>query len=1373
MNQTQMANNFIKNDNMAPLFGKYNYEEDVKEDTRNSSELLADLNVKFHDRAPFANQKRFYKRSRRIGSAKQPMNKSNETCFNYGKLAYSFDWDDKSVSFEDEGVTKVKAFMAIAEDESSVGKPDARSDYTHVNLHYVEDQRKNLLIKFNSLNQELSLYKSKLANLNNTKALNCSLQNEIARLNLENESQRDEIFDLKKVIKKWTSSKVTIDPLLIEQVPGNIVHALGGGGKKKEAISPKKVVFTKADESPSEIAPKITLYSKSECDNQEPLPPILKLSRVEPSGTSNVVVSLTELSLTTAISEETKKGSSSRKAPMIPKPFIDCKYYGFNDHHSSKCEYYPGCDIYGFIAHETTNCTKKTSSNKRKPRIANSGCSRHMTGVKQYLHKCSKESGPKVVFRDNSLGDTEGYCLVNYNGITFTRVAYVNGLKHNLISISQLRDANFKVLFTKTKMENLNDEKYQETKLLKAKEKMTIFPMFMYLIPFQQKNITILDTITPSDQVITSPNESPVFSIADDHPVQNEPDDFELANVFEPAETLIDIFEPQAITITGVTTRSRVRDSKAASAYECLYVNFLSKIEPKRLIDALKEKGRIIAMQKELNQFERNKVLTLVPVPHGKTIIKTKWIFRNKMDENGVLIKNKARLKAIMIFLAYAAYMGFMSAKKKSSVAMSSAEAEYVATAGCVDTTTNTITFTLSNFEKPLSYNRDEFTSVIGINYSENYVSIPTKETLRAGLATMGLVDENNPDISSTSLGSHDQLNLNQQVIAYCLIWGLEVDIRNIIFSNLVAKLQNGKKGRDPYVCHTKFLSLMIKYLLEDNSNDDGLTSFKPHTISAASFKTPSASEVSLTPHMLKVAKLLPEPEESLILPSGDRDRLATADTTKSIDVFELVEELGNQPNPTDAEKLGNVSFDELYGHNLDMGADESPFNVESEIKFVRKVDPNLNTDDHGTSSILDDQEMTKADSNLESMLDDEIESISGFEAEDDEDDHYKNKVGLSQADEAAVNNVIDELVDMANSKDAKINASADKPAESDPLVPRMVADALEERLHVLLSNTLKNILPNLLKDSIKKALPKFGKRVKKTLKAEVDDLNIKPIHKEFNALNILESRRNVKKQIGTANELLRWNAKNQLMLIKYLEDMVHSSVRIPRDIMVVNVKQLQTKVEKNAADILELPKSDQVKENEPSAEAQGEQVVNDSTNMEKPAPAQGEHESSDQNIQTSKALVVQSSEEPLIKKLKVVLDEIPIPFPTPLNSFRSPVTVSSIPYDQFTTNLFSSGSSEFSPIPPLKVGKRKGKAQFSASSEGRMTLEDAKAQMEEMNRLDDLQAGKEKSKKKIKKVLTPEELKAQAEELAVYEAKRAKMLEEYNHCISFRRDPF
>ncbi|GJY21902.1 hypothetical protein Tco_0394468 [Tanacetum coccineum] len=66
-------------------------DSDVEEDTRSSSEFLADLNDEFHDRTLLANQKRFYKRFGRFGSAKKPMDKSNETCFAYGKLSLEVD----------------------------------------------------------------------------------------------------------------------------------------------------------------------------------------------------------------------------------------------------------------------------------------------------------------------------------------------------------------------------------------------------------------------------------------------------------------------------------------------------------------------------------------------------------------------------------------------------------------------------------------------------------------------------------------------------------------------------------------------------------------------------------------------------------------------------------------------------------------------------------------------------------------------------------------------------------------------------------------------------------------------------------------------------------------------------------------------------------------------------------------------------------------------------------------------------------------------------------------------------------------------------------------------------------------------------------
>nr|GEW97649.1 hypothetical protein [Tanacetum cinerariifolium] len=77
---------------------------------------------------------------------------------------------------------------------------------------------------------------------------------------------------------------------------------------------------------------------------------------------------------------------------------------------------------------------------------------------------------------------------------------------------------------------------------------------------------------------------------------------------------------------------------------------------------------------------------------------------------------------------------------------------------------------------------------------------------------------------------------------------------------------------------------------------------------------------------------------------------------------------------------------------------------------------------------------------------------------------------------------------------------------------------------------------------------------------------------------------------------------------------------------------------------------------------------------------------------------------------------------------------------------------------------------QFSTSGI-QMSIEKAKAQLEEMKRLATLKVEKEKSEKKLKKVMKPTKIQAQAQRLAEYEAKRAKMLEEYSYYITHRAD--
>ncbi|GKA09942.1 putative ribonuclease H-like domain-containing protein [Tanacetum coccineum] len=78
----------------------------------------------------------------------------------------------------------------------------------------------------------------------------------------------------------------------------------------------------------------------------------------------------------------------------------------------------------------------------------------------------------------------------------------------------------------------------------------------------------------------------------------------------------------------------------------CLFACFLSQQKPKKVIQALTDPSWIEAMQEELLQFKLQKVWTLVDLPKGKRAIGTKWVYRNKKYERGIVVRNKARLVA-------------------------------------------------------------------------------------------------------------------------------------------------------------------------------------------------------------------------------------------------------------------------------------------------------------------------------------------------------------------------------------------------------------------------------------------------------------------------------------------------------------------------------------------------------------------------------------------------------------------------------------------------------------------------------------------------------------------------------------------------------
>jgi hypothetical protein len=86
------------------------------------------------------------------------------------------------------------------------------------------------------------------------------------------------------------------------------------------------------------------------------------------------------------------------------------------------------------------------------------------------------------------------------------------------------------------------------------------------------------------------------------------------------------------------TTRSRV-----ATFYQ--HHSFIFSLEPFKVEDALRDPDWVVDIQEELSNFKHNKVWSLIERPKIN-IVGTKWIFRNKQDEHGVFIRNKATLVA-------------------------------------------------------------------------------------------------------------------------------------------------------------------------------------------------------------------------------------------------------------------------------------------------------------------------------------------------------------------------------------------------------------------------------------------------------------------------------------------------------------------------------------------------------------------------------------------------------------------------------------------------------------------------------------------------------------------------------------------------------
>ncbi|GJU33011.1 retrovirus-related pol polyprotein from transposon TNT 1-94 [Tanacetum coccineum] len=349
---------------------------------------------------------------------------------------------------------------------------------------------------------------------------------------------------------------------------------------------------------------------------------------------------------------------------------------------------------------------KSTRCDIRKPIwYLYSGCSRHITSVKSYLHKYVEQPGPKVVFRDDSTCTTEGYGSIKCNGIVFTKVAFVDGLKYNLISISQLCDAKYIVQFDEKRGTIFNSNKevvmiaprvnhvhhvkkgkhhrasFKTKQTSSIKKCLHLLHMDLFgpvvtprSINHEKYNLVIVDEYSRhSESSILEDNKvkKPITShlmkalmLSNSQNLQLTTStlmkikDIHLMNIFilmslhkedTSVQNTIPIPTPPLPIPSIVTQAPQDRWSQDKHIELVNIIDFISEEEPKKVSEALKHPGWVDAMQDKLNQFARNKARRVAQDYNQQEGI--------DYDET---FSPVARLEATRIFLAFATYMNFI-----------------------------------------------------------------------------------------------------------------------------------------------------------------------------------------------------------------------------------------------------------------------------------------------------------------------------------------------------------------------------------------------------------------------------------------------------------------------------------------------------------------------------------------------------------------------------------------------------------------------------------------------------------------------------------------------------------------------------------------
>eukprot|EP00253_Pinus_taeda_P028024 PITA_28024 len=268
-----------------------------------------------------------------------------------------------------------------------------------------------------------------------------------------------------------------------------------------------------------------------------------------------------------------------------------------------------------------------------------------MTGDKEKLESYTAlEKGKKVSFGNDTPAAIKGKGIAQLKErVKAGNVLYIDGLKHNLLSVSQMCDNGTEL----GKLEPRVDEgillsyspynkayKCYNKRIGRIVDSIDVVVDEKGYIPRQVNH----ENIEEDEEY--SPNQTD--NEEETHEEETHEETEEKVRIEEKTPSkYVQKNHPESQILgqkeAGVQIRRTIIEASS-------YLALLSSTEPQNVKEACKGECWVKAMDEELQQIEKNNTWELVPRPKDKNVIGKKWIFKNKLNENGEVIRNKARI---------------------------------------------------------------------------------------------------------------------------------------------------------------------------------------------------------------------------------------------------------------------------------------------------------------------------------------------------------------------------------------------------------------------------------------------------------------------------------------------------------------------------------------------------------------------------------------------------------------------------------------------------------------------------------------------------------------------------------------------------------